>query len=250
MTVCGRRIQICCSGSAAVMPRPPGGGAGCSPASLHQTDLQTVTFSTISVVLTLLGRRAPDCAAGRPGRSGWALRLGSGWSAKAESCRASESRRTGEALWVPLERGLLRYWSQRLHSATRTHRRRVTMTTTVNPAVCSMNAQTLKERDNLSNPCGGTTSSTHTHPFFRGSHDDAAGQAGVKHIVRLELAGRSGQGGEAGQTQLEAGRRGFGRRGRRRLRRHPLHDTDRNSQVKTEDGAALQHQRTRKEDLL
>lgn len=66
------------------------------------------------------------------------------------------------------------------------------------------------------------------YPFFRGPHDDAAGQPGVEHVVRLELAGRSGQGGEAGQTQLEAGRRGFGRRGRRRLRRHPLHDTDRN----------------------
>lgn len=63
---------------------------------------------------------------------------------------------------------------------------------------------------------------TQPYPFFRGPHDDAAGQPGVKHVVRLELAGRSGQGGEAGQTQLEAGRRGFGRRRRRRLRRHPL----------------------------
>lgn len=57
------------------------------------------------------------------------------------------------------------------------------------------------------------------------SDDSAAAQPVVKGLVRLQLAGCSGQGGEAGEPQLKTGRRGFGR-GRRRLRRRPLQHTE------------------------
>lgn len=52
-----------------------------------------------------------------------------------------------------------------------------------------------------------------------------AAQPVVKGLVRLQLAGGSGQGWKAGQTQFETGRRRFGRR-RRRLRSRSLQHTE------------------------
>lgn len=81
-------------------------------------------FNTVSVVLTLLlGGMERDCAAGRRLGSGSGLRrrLGSGWSARAGSLWALGRWRTEVALWGPLERELLRYWTQHLHSAMETH---------------------------------------------------------------------------------------------------------------------------------
>lgn len=61
------------------------------------------------------------------------------------------------------------------------------------------------------------------YPLLGGSDNDAAGQSILEHVVRLEVSGCSGEGREAGQTQLEARRRRLGWWGRR-LRRQPLHD--------------------------
>lgn len=65
---------------------------------------------------------------------------------------------------------------------------------------------------------------------------NGAAQPVVKHLVGLQLAGCSRQGGEAGQTQLETGRRGFGR-GRRRRRSRPLQENTK-SHDKTAPGGA------------
>lgn len=60
-----------------------------------------------------------------------------------------------------------------------------------------------------------STSGTRPYLFLCTFDRNAAAQPVVKHLVGLQLAGCSRQGGEAGQTQLEARRRGFGRGGRR-----------------------------------
>lgn len=66
-----------------------------------------------------------------------------------------------------------------------------------------------------------------TAPYLvlRSSNHSTAAQPVVQGLVRLQLARCSGQGGEAGETQLEAGRRRLGRR-RRRLRSGSLHHTE------------------------
>lgn len=68
-------------------------------------------------------------------------------------------------------------------------------------------------------------SGTRPYLFLCSFDRDAAAQPVIKHLVGLQLAGCSWQGGEAGQTQLETRRRGFGR-GRRRRRSRPLQDTE------------------------
>lgn len=71
----------------------------------------------------------------------------------------------------------------------------------------------------------GTETPVSPYLFLCCSDDSAAAQPVIKGLVWLQLAGCSGQGGEAGEPQLETGRRGFGR-GRRRLRRCSLQHTE------------------------